>query len=151
MTRKKPLSVIMGNENSSHLTKAEIIEREAETIKAPNDKIEAPAYLTVTLKREFNRIAKELKNINIMSNLDCESLARFIISEFQYQKIVKKILKLNIDDEKYMDTLLMQEKLFKMARISASDLGLTISSRCKLVVPKELAPVDPIKDRFGNL
>ncbi len=41
----------------------------------------------------------------------------------------------------------MQEKLFKMARAAASDLGLTITSRCKLVVPK---PEEKPKNRFDK-
>ena len=88
------------------------------------------------LKNKFYEIANELIDIGIMSNLDCEALARYLIAEFQYQKVVKKAIKMSPENEKYMDLLLMQEKLFKMARQSAGDLGLTISSRCKLVVPK---------------
>ena len=30
----------------------------------------------------------------------------------------------------------MQDKVFKQCQSSARDLGLTISSRCKLIVPK---------------
>lgn len=37
----------------------------------------------------------------------------------------------------YMELIKTQEKLFKMSRQAANDLGLTISSRCKLVVPKK--------------
>lgn len=121
---------------AKHLTKAEIREREETEIKANSDKIEAPSYLPEELKIKFNEVANELNDIGIMSNLDCEALARFLIAEFQYQKVVKKAIKMSPENEKYMNLLLMQEKLFKMARQAAGDLGLTISSRCKLVVPK---------------
>lgn len=132
---KQPIDllIIKGKKN---LTKKEIEKRKAQEIKAPSDKIEAPSYLPENLKKEFNRIAEELINIEIMSNLDIEALARFVIAEYQYQKVVKKAIKLSPENDKYFDMLLMQEKLFKMARQAASDLGLTISSRCKLVVPK---------------
>jgi len=133
---KKPLAVILGNGNSSHLTKEEIEARKAQEVKANNDMVEAPSYLPDDLKEEFDRIAGQLIDIGIMSNLDCEALARFIVSEYQYQKVLKKALKMSPDNDKYMDMLTMQEKLFKMARAAASDLGLTISSRCKLVIPK---------------
>lgn len=119
-----------------HLTKSEIEERKNSEIKAYNDNIEPPSYLPTNLQEEFKRLADELIRIEIMSNLDSEALARFIVSEFQYQKVVKKSLKVGADNDEYDKLLNRQEKLFKMCRQAATDLGLTISSRCKLVVPK---------------
>lgn len=132
---RQPIELLKAK-GAKHLTKAEIREREETEIKANSDKIEAPSYLPEKLKIKFNEVANELNDIGIMSNLDCEALARFLIAEFQYQKVVKKAIKMSPENEKYMDLLLMQEKLFKMARQAAGDLGLTISSRCKIVVPK---------------
>lgn len=136
MARPRQPTDLLLVKGKKHLTKQEIEERKSKEVQAPADKIEPPSYLPNNLKKEFIRIAGELINIEIMSNLDCEALARFIISEYNYQKVTKKLLKTGVDNEKYIDLLLMQEKLFKMCRQSASDLGLTISSRCKLVVPK---------------
>ncbi|EKS4345797.1 phage terminase small subunit P27 family [Clostridium botulinum] len=132
---RQPTDLVM-LKGKKHLSKKEIEERKNSEVKANADKIGPPSYLPSNLKKEFNRIAQELISIEIISNLDCEALARFIVSEYNYQKVTKKLLKTGIDNEKYIDLLLMQEKLFKMCRQSASDLGLTISSRCKLVVPK---------------
>ncbi|MHB9927893.1 phage terminase small subunit P27 family [Clostridium botulinum] len=132
---RQPTDLVM-LKGKKHLSKKEIEERKNSEVQAPADKVEPPSYLPSNLKKEFMRIAGELINIEIMSNLDCEALARFIVSEYNYQKVTKKLLKIGVDNEKYIDLLLMQEKLFKMCRQSASDLGLTISSRCKLVVPK---------------
>lgn len=137
MPAKKPLTVIMGNNNSSHLTKAEIEERQASELKVNNDKVVAPSYLPDELKIKFNIIADELTKIGIISNLDCEALARFISTEYQYQMVTEKLLKSKTINENYFELVKLQEKLFKMARSSASDLGLTISSRCKLVMPKK--------------
>jgi P27 family predicted phage terminase small subunit len=134
---KKPLAVIMGNNNSSHLTKAEIEERKATEVKAPADNIQAPSYLPEDLKAEFKKYAAELVGIGIMSNLDCEALGRYIAAEKQYQMVTVKLLKSKRINEKYFELVQLQEKLFKMARSAASDLGLTISSRCKLVIPKK--------------
>lgn len=132
---RQPTDLVM-LKGKKHLTKKEIEERKNSEVQAPADKVEPPSYLPGNLKKEFLRIATELINIDIMSNLDCEALARFIVSEYNYQKVTKKLLKTGVENEKYIDLLLMQEKLFKMCRQSAGDLGLTISSRCKLVVPK---------------
>ncbi|MBY6900392.1 phage terminase small subunit P27 family [Clostridium botulinum] len=137
MARPRQPTDLLLVKGKKHLTKTEIADRKSKEIQAPNDNIDPPSYLPNNLKKEFKRIAGELIDIGIMSNLDCEALARFIVSEYNYQKITKKLLKTGVDNEKYLDLLLMQEKLFKMCRQSAGDLGLTISSRCKLVVPKK--------------
>ncbi|HBJ2612660.1 TPA: phage terminase small subunit P27 family [Clostridium botulinum] len=144
---RQPTDLVMVK-GKKHLTKQEIEERKNSEVQAPADRIEPPSYLPSNLKKEFNRIAQELMNIEIISNLDCEALARFIVSEYNYQKITKKLLKTGVENEKYIDLLLMQEKLFKMCRQSASDLGLTISSRCKLVVPKPKE--DKPKNKFAK-
>jgi P27 family predicted phage terminase small subunit len=128
------LLVLKGKKN---LTKKEIEERRAQEVKAPADNVKAPSYLPKNLKKEFDRLAQEMVEIKIMTNLDCEALARFVISEYNYQRVTKKLLKVGVANPAFKDLLLSQEKLFKMARQAASDLGLTISSRCKLVVPKQ--------------
>lgn len=132
---RQPIELLKAK-GAKHLTKAEIREREETEIKANSDKIEAPSYLPEELKIKFNEVANELNDIGIMSNLDCEALARYLTVEFQYQQVTKKILKSKNITDKYIQMVQLQEKLFKMARSSAGDLGLTISSRCKLVIPK---------------
>lgn len=136
---RQPIDLIVAK-GKKNLTKKEIEERKSKEVQAPADKIEPPSYLPSSLKKEFKRIAGELIDIGIMSNLDCEALARFIVSEYNYQKVTKKLLNTGVDNEKYIDLLLIQEKLFKMCRQGAGDLGLTISSRCKLVIPRKEEP-----------
>ena len=75
-----------------HLTKAEIEDRKSKEIKAPSDKVKAPSYLPADLKKEFNKIAKELKEIGIITNLDIDALARFIIAKKMYLELTKQIL-----------------------------------------------------------
>jgi P27 family predicted phage terminase small subunit len=133
---REPIDLVVAK-GKKHLTKDEIEARKNTEVKAPSDNIEAPSYLTDELKEKFNVIAKELINIGIMSNLDCEALARFIAAEHQYQQITIKLLKLKTIGKKYFEYMNFQEKAFKMARQAATDLGLTISSRCKLVIPKK--------------
>lgn len=141
---KQPISLIQAK-GKKHLTKSEIEERKSKEVKAANDKVEPPSYLPDTLKEEFIRIASELIKVEIMTNLDCEALARFVVSEYNYQKVTKKLLKTGVDNDKYFNYLVMQDKLFKQSRQAASDLGLTISSRCKLVVPTKKEDKPPNK------
>lgn len=148
---RQPIDLLLAK-GKKNLTKKEIEERKKREIKAKSDNIEPPSYLPANLRKEFNRLADEMVDIGIMSNLDCEALARAIISEYNYQKVTKKLLKMGVDNPKYYDTVLLQEKLFKMVRQSANDLGLTISSRCKLVVPKkEEKEIDPVAAKFGDI
>lgn len=133
---REPIDLVVAK-GKKHLTKDEIEDRKNSEIKAPSDNVEAPSYLPDDLKEKFNSIAAELINVGIMSNLDCESLARYISAEHQYEQITIKLLKLKTIGKKYFEYMNFQEKAFKMARQAATDLGLTISSRCKLVIPKK--------------
>ena len=53
---------------------------------------------------------------------------------------------------RYFDYANLQDKFFKQARSAAGDLGLTISSRCKLVLPdkKDDKKVTTGAKRFGD-
>ncbi|MES9748302.1 MULTISPECIES: phage terminase small subunit P27 family [Bacillus] len=157
------LLLVKGKKN---LTKKEIEERREQEIKAPDDKVKAPSYLPKDLKREFKKIADELKNIGIMTNLDVDALARFLFARKQYLQITEIILqtpvitdvededgnRIEVASQTYSDLLINQDKLFKQCRQASSDLGLTISSRCKLVIPKkdDGKPKSKEEERFGG-
>ena len=151
MPRKLPISVILANNNKAHLTKAEILEREQTEIKAPCDDIRIPGCLkTKKLKDRFNFIVEQLKELNLLSNLDVDCIVRYINAEEEYEQVTAKlnntpVMVEGLNENGVMDYVVnkeyerlinLQDKVFKQARASASDLGLTISSRCKLVVPK---------------
>lgn len=132
---KQPINLIVAK-GKKHLTKEEINNRKSTEIKAPSDKIRAPSYLDKDLKREFNKLAKQLKEIDIMSNIDIDALASFIIARKLYLEVTQKLIgspSLLLDK----DLVGIQDKFFKQCRAAAGDLGLTISSRCKLIVPKK--------------
>lgn len=149
--QKQPVGLLVVK-GKKHLTKKEIAKRKAQEIKAPADSIQAPSYLPRKLQKEFSRLAGELVSIKIMTNLDCEALARFVTSEYNYQRVTKQLLRVGVTNPAFRDLLIDQEKLFKMARQAASDLGLTISSRCKLVVPKrEEKEETPFDRMFGDV
>ncbi|MEM1494203.1 phage terminase small subunit P27 family [Bacillus velezensis] len=157
------LLLVKGKKN---LTKQEIEERRAQEVKAPNDKVKAPSYLPKDLKREFKKRADELKNIGIMTNLDVDALARFLFAQKQYLEMTEVLLetpitalvedddgnKFEVANKTYSDLLINQDKLFKQCRQASSDLGLTISSRCKLVIPKkdDGKPKSKEEERFGG-
>ena len=134
--QRQPIDLLLVKGNK-HLTKQEIEERKSREVKAPNDNVKPPAYLPADLKKEFKKIADELVSIGIMSNLDVDALARFLIAKKLYLEVTQVLLErpeMIITDDKIVST---QDKLFKQCRSAANDLGLTISSRCKLTLPKK--------------
>lgn len=136
--QRQPIDLIIAK-GKKNLTKAEIEHRKNQEIHASVDNIESPSYLKAAQKKKFREIADQLVEIKIMTDLDCDSLARYIISLDLYVKISKKIQTSIILEDPYMFDAYskLQDRYFKQCRISAGDLGLTISSRCRLVVPQQ--------------
>ena len=74
-----------------HLTKAEIEARKNAEVKAPCDKVKPPAYLSPELKKKFRKLAKELLEIKLIANVDCDALARLLIAQEKYLEVTKKL------------------------------------------------------------
>jgi P27 family predicted phage terminase small subunit len=147
-----------------HLTKAEIEERKNSEVAAPSDKVRPPAYLTTEQKKNFRKLAKELLEIKLVANVDCDALARLLIAQEQFIEITKQIrntsLMINVpvyEEQENPDTgekeqvqvgtgqvvngererlMIIQDRCMKQCRQGAGDFGMTVSSRCRLVVPK---------------
>lgn len=135
--QKLPIEVIQAR-GAKHLTKAEIEARKTGEIKPITDNIIAPGYLTKKQKDEFYRIAKQLEKLKILGETDVDALARFIIANDFYIHAVKQLRKSEVKNDPFAfeKWSKIQERYFKQCRSSANDLGLSITSRCKLVVPK---------------
>lgn len=134
---KQPIELVIAN-GKKHLTKDEINFRRDSEVKPITDDMRAPSYLTAKQKKQFDEIASKLIKLKIMGETDVDALARYIISNDLYLNAVKQLRKKEV--QKDVDTLSkwsnLQDKFFKQCRTCASDLGLTISSRCKLVIPE---------------
>lgn len=134
---KQPVDLLLAK-GKKHLTKAEIEARRSQEIKVDYKDVKAPDYLPNNLLEEFDEIAEKLLNIGVMTELDEDALARYLLSKqtyLQYTSLLMRALKENrIGDADKLTT--MQDKAFKQCRASASDLGLTIASRCRLVLPE---------------
>ena len=90
---KLPITVLCGRDKRVHRSKAELQEREQNEIKAPDDDIQIPNCLkTKKSKEKFEYIVKELKRINLMSNLDVDCIVRYITAEEEYEQVFKNIL-----------------------------------------------------------
>lgn len=162
--QRQPTDLVL-MKGKKHFTKAEIAERKSKEVIAPADQVKPPAYLTSDQKKKFKKIAKDLLSINLISNLDCDALARLIIAQTQYEEITEQIRKTdlmidipiykeitneetgkkecvqtgtrNVVNEQRDKLMIMQDRCMKQCRQGASDFGMTVSSRCRLVVPKQ--------------
>lgn len=134
---RQPTSVLIAN-GKKHLTKQEIEERISAEIKPLTDNINPPSYLLKAQKKEFNIISEQLQKLGIMSETDIDALARYIIARGEYIRVSKKLKKNEVFEkiEIYEKYSKIQDRYFRQCRESAMDLGLTITSRCRLVIPK---------------
>ena len=139
--QRQPIELVIARGNKN-LTKAEIQERRDSEVKPITDNIIAPGYLTKKQKEEFNRLADQLQKLKIMGETDVDALARYIVANDFYINAVKKMRTTEVkNDPVLFDAWAkIQERYFKQCRSSANDLGLSISSRCKLVVPATKEP-----------
>ncbi len=146
---RQPIELIEAK-GKKHLTKAEIETRKNSELKVSLKNVCIPNYLPVKLKREFEEIASKLLQVGVMTELDEDCLARYLLAKKSYLKytsMLNKAIKENsiIEMEKLMN---MQDKSFKQCRASANDLGLTIASRCKLVMPE--TKEQPKENKFAK-
>ena len=134
---RQPTALVIAK-GKKHLTKAEIQERLASEVLPVTDNITAPDYLTKKQQAEFYKYAEQLEKLSILGETDVDALARYVLSLELYVKLTKKLNTAIAQGESMLidECFKAQEKAFKQCRASALDLGLTISSRCKLVVPQ---------------
>ena len=158
--QRQPINLIIAN-GKKHLTKAEIQERRSSEPQPCTDEIAAPAYLTAKQRKEFDRLAGQLKKIGIMGETDCDTLARYITAQSLYEQAVKDLRQAQKDRPKEAtpEALAIWAKLLqtfdrridryhKQAHTAASALGLTIAGRCKLALPA--VPEAPKENKFNR-
>lgn len=138
---REPISLIQAK-GKKHLSKEEIEKRKEQELKIDLINVKAPSYLDKEQKKKFKKIANKLLMIGIITELDEDSLARYVISKDIYLEHTKKLLTMTRDDDykdinKINKIQNMQDKAFKQCQSSSRDLGLTISSRCRLIIPNQ--------------
>lgn len=166
---RQPIALIQAK-GRKNLTKKEIEQRMAEEVQPCSDDVRAPSYLTIKQRTHFDKLANQLTKIKILGETDVEALARYVTAEAQYETATKDLRSLmkakpkqNTEDpEAYYNAVAawidtqermakLQDRYFKQAQTAANALGLTISSRCKLIAPKsEEAPVENKFKKFSQ-
>ena len=134
---RQPTDVVVAN-GRKHLSKTEEAERRGGEVKVPRPKtIKVPKWVPEQLKGDFRRLGKQLLSCGLYTDLDADTLGRYLVAQHQYliatQETEKALAKR--DQEEADSWGRIQERYFKQARNCANDMGLTVTSRCRLVVP----------------
>lgn len=158
---RKPMSLNLAT-SGKHWTKEEINERLSTEVQPIPDGIAAPSYLTTKQKKQFNTIADQLKRLGIMGETDNDTLARYVTAQELYEQAVKDLRAVQKERPKGSDAdaaalvqwaaLLDQldkrvDRYYKQATTAAGKLGLTISDRCRLAIPKSAE--EPKTNKFA--
>lgn len=135
---KKSVAALRAS-GSRHYSKAKLAEREAQEVKAPPvTSLDPPSYLPASLAEKFRKLAPVLICMGVLSEIDGDCLARYLIAESNYLRVTSRLTSAlntgNLQDADKWSA--MQDRFFKQCRAAGSDLGLTVTGRCRLVLPE---------------
>lgn len=153
---REPINLLLAK-GKKHLTNEEIKNRQKSEINLDDYRnVEPPKFLNSKQKKTFKEIARILVDINVMSELDEDALARYLVAHENYIRFTKLLDKTykDMNDKKNKDDIKLQiklaedldkyvyyqDKFFKQSRVAASDMGLTVTSRARIVLPQGNAP-----------
>lgn len=142
---RQPVDLLIAK-GAKHLSQAEIEQRRAQEVKAPKPKtLRVPKYLPKSLHKKFRELGRQLAALNLFSELDYDCLARYLIAEQTYLAVTDRVNQaISAGNMLHLDELSKtQQRYFTQCSKAANDLGLTISSRCKLIVPEPPASDAP--------
>lgn len=149
--RRQPTDLVV-MKGAKHLTKAEEAARRRREITAPVPKnAKPPKWLPERLRAEFRQLGKKLIALRIYSDLDADALGRYLVAQHQYLMATGEAENaLKAKDVEASDAWgRIQERYAKQARNHAGDLGLTVTARCRLVIPE--VPPTPETNPFMRL
>ncbi len=149
--------------NKKHLTKNEIRkrkEREDKLLKSNKiDKIKPPSWLSQKAKTLFNDLSEDLIDLNVLNNLDINSLALYCHHYTKFLELEKEIKKegetieytnregfTNIIEN---PKLKIKNKYFEILNKLSKEFGLTPMARLRLTV-HDGNKEDDIKNFYGD-
>ena len=152
---RQPLEVLEAN-GRKHLSRAEREERRAGSVQGDGTikRLTAPSWLPKGQREEFNRVAAAVVKLmpTLVARTDAEVIATYCMARQEWQTATSHANReLNAGRADEADAWSkIQERYFKQARACATDLGLTITSRCRISIP-EWAREQPQETAFERL
>lgn len=147
---RKPMPVdLLVLKGKKNLTKKEIEQRKQaeQAIKPKQDKIECPDWLDETAEAEWDRIVKDLMELNLLTNIDVSALSIYCDAYSKYVQateslkseglIVEYTNKSGATNKTQNPNVQIANKYAAIVKSMISEFGLSPSARIKLVLPKE--------------
>lgn len=134
---RQPTDVVKAK-GRKHLSKAEEAQRRAGEVQVERPKtVKVPKWVPEDLKKEFRALGRKLLAAGLYTDLDADTLGRYLVAQRQYILATQETERaLDQRNQEMADSWgKIQERYFKQARNCANDMGLTVTSRCRLVVP----------------
>lgn len=138
--RRQPTALVEAN-GRKHLTQAEADQRRDQEVHvAPPDKATPPKWLARKLRKEFVQIGEILLAAGLYTDLDRDVLAQYFHNRARWEAADAKAGEaIAAGDEKLAkEWTSVQSSYFKQARQCAEAMGLSVTSRCRIVVPSVL-------------
>lgn len=153
--KRQPTAVVEAN-GRKHLTAAEKDERlDREVHVPPPDAAVPPKWLPKRLHGEYREIGEILRAAGLYAELDRDVLGQYFLSRERWLRADKKAgAAIRTGDEKLArEWTGIQGTYFKQARSCAEAMGLSVTSRCRIVVPLAIqnaarAPAGDEADEF---
>lgn len=134
---RQPTDVVKAK-GRKHLSRAEEAQRRAGEVQVERPKtVKVPKWVPEDLKKEFRALGRKLLAAGLYTDLDADTLGRYLVAQRQYILATQETERaLDQQNQEMADSWgKIQERYFKQARNCANDMGLTVTSRCRLVVP----------------
>lgn len=147
--KRQPTAVIEAA-GKKHLSRPEADERRDREVRVPPpEQAVPPKWLPKRFHREFREMGEILLSAGLYADLDRDVLGQYFLSRERWLKADKKAYAaIQADDEKLArEWTGVQGTYFRQARQCAESMGLSVTSRCRIVVPAAVgnaagAPVD---------
>lgn len=91
----------------------------------------APSYLDAALRDRFNALAPDLAAMGVLTRMDVDALARYVVSENEYLRVSRLAMQAiqrgdAADADKWAS---VQDRLLRQCMAAGAEFGLTPSGR----------------------
>lgn len=155
---RKIISLQTGNIKKDVRAKREYEESLVKTDKDELDRVPSSAFIDSIAKKEYERIKKNLQNIEIIGNLDRNSMIVYANAYSMYMMTSKEIKKkdfkptvLTSSGEKPNPLYTILEQAKKDMDSAGSALGMSASSRLKIAAEKVKGQEENLTQLFGDI
>lgn len=155
---RKIISMQTGNIKKDVRVKREYEESLVKTDKDELGKLPSSVFLDATAEREYERVRKNLQSIDIIGNLDRNSMIVYANAYSMYLQALKETKKKDFcptvktsSGEKPNPVYTIMEQAKKDMDSSGSALGMSASSRLKIAAEKAKGQEENLMQMFGDI